>query len=62
MEKYKHNNKEKIAVVISNMGAGMCNKTIGMTLVIYKHEGDTYDYPFVMEDIEFHMNYTKINK
>jgi hypothetical protein len=27
----------------------MCYKTLGVTMVIYKYEGDTYDYPFIME-------------
>lgn len=54
MEKYINNITKKIAIIISNNAAGMCEKTIGSTLVIYKYEGDVLDYPFVMEHREFY--------
>jgi len=60
MEKYRHNNNGKIANVISSMGAGMCNKTMGMTMVVYKYEGDKYEYPFIMEQKEFFNKHSEI--
>jgi hypothetical protein len=59
MERYENNKNGKIAIIISDRATGMCCKTIGITLVIYKYEGDTYDYPFVMKSQEFHKEHTK---
>jgi hypothetical protein len=61
MDKYKNNKTNKIAVIISDRAAGMCEKTIGLTLVVYKYEGDNYEYPFVMEDREFYRKHTKMD-
>jgi hypothetical protein len=45
--KYKNKTNGKVAIIISNNGSGMCYKTLGVTMVIYKYEGDTYDYPIM---------------
>jgi hypothetical protein len=47
--KYKTKQTVKVAIIISNNGSGMCYKTLGVTMVIYKYEGDTYDYPFIIQ-------------
>jgi hypothetical protein len=39
----------------------MCEKTIGLTLVVYKYEGDDYEYPFMMEHREFYKKHTKMD-
>lgn len=62
MKKYKNKTDSKVAIIISNMAAGMCNKTLGVTMVIYKYEGDTYDYPFVMEHKEFYQKHSEITE
>lgn len=57
MKKYI-NVKDGTIVIVSNINAaGMCEKTIGLTFVIYKSENSTLDYPFVMENCEFHKKY-----
>jgi DNA polymerase elongation subunit (family B) len=38
----------------------MCYKTLGVTMVIYKYEGDTYDYPFIMEHREFYKEHLEV--
>ena len=60
MEKFINNKTNKTAIVISSRAAGMCQKTIGLTLVIYKYEGDDYEYPFVMEHREFYNKHSKV--
>ena len=60
MERFIHNKTNKIVIVINAEAAGMCTKTIGMTMVIYKHENEKYDYPFIMEHREFYKQYTKV--
>lgn len=52
-KRYKDKLSNKTAVIISSNAAGMGNKVIGLTLVIYKYEGDELSYPFVMEHSEF---------
>jgi len=44
----------KTAIIISDNAAGMCKNTLGVTLVIYRYEGDTQKYPFFMEHLEFY--------
>ena len=62
MEQYQNKQNSKIANIINHIAAGMCQKTIGMTMVIYKYEGDTYNYPFIMEHQEFYEKHLKITK
>jgi hypothetical protein len=58
--KYKNKTNGKAAIIISNNGSGMCYKTLGVTMVIYKYEGDTYDYPFIMEHREFYKEHLEV--
>lgn len=60
MKKYKNNKTNKIAIVSSDMAAGMCKITLGVTMVVYKYEGDSYDYPFIMEHREFYQTHSEI--
>lgn len=62
MVRFRCKNDGKIAEVISTMAAGMCSKTIGMTLVIYTHIDENLEYPLVMEHNEFHKKYSEIQK
>jgi hypothetical protein len=60
VKKYKNKTSGKVAIIISDMAAGMCYNTMGLTMVVYKYEGDTYDFPFIMEHIEFYHKHSKI--
>jgi len=60
MEKFINNINNKTAVIINRMAAGQCEKTMGLTLVIYKYEGDVYEYPFVMEHREFYNKHSRV--
>jgi hypothetical protein len=60
MERFIHNRTNKVVILISGKAAGMCVKTIGMTMVIYENEDEKYDYPFIMEHREFYKQYTKV--
>ena len=61
MEKFINNKTNKTAIVINSLAAGMCEKTMGLTLVIYKYEGEDYEYPpFVMEHREFYRKHSKV--
>jgi hypothetical protein len=62
MKKYKSKLNGKVAIIISDKAAGMCNKTLGITMVVYKYEGDTYDYPFIMEHREFYQKHSEITE
>ena len=62
MKKYKSKLIGKIAIIISDKAAGMCNKTLGITMVVYKYEGDTHDYPFIMEHREFYKEHFEVTK
>jgi hypothetical protein len=62
MKKYKSKLNGKVAIIVSDKAAGMCNKTLGVTMVVYKYEGDTYDYPFVMEHREFYQKHSEITE
>jgi hypothetical protein len=62
MERFIHNRTDKVVIVINEKAAGMCVKTIGMTIVIYEYENEKYDYPFIMEHKEFYRHYTKLSK
>ncbi len=57
MEKYENKSNGKVAIIISDNAAGMCYKTLGVTMVVYKYEGDDYDYPFIMEHREFYQTH-----
>jgi hypothetical protein len=54
MSKYINNKTGKVAEIISKKAAGMCSKTLGLTMVVYRYGGDSFDYPLVMESGEFH--------
>jgi hypothetical protein len=58
VKKYKNNSNGKVATIISDKAAGMCQKTLGITMVIFQYEN--YDYPFVMEHRAFYK--THVNK
>lgn len=58
--KYKNKKDNKTAIIISNHAAGICNKTIGFTMVIFKYEEDNYDFPFVMGQTEFYDKHYEI--
>jgi hypothetical protein len=62
MKKYKSKLNGKVAIIMSDKAAGMCNKILGVTMVVYKYEGDTYDYPFVMEHREFYQKHSEITE
>jgi hypothetical protein len=62
MKKYKSKLNGKVVIIISDKAAGMCNKTLGVTMVVYKYEGDTYDYPFIMEHREFYQKHSEITE
>jgi hypothetical protein len=47
--KYINKLNGKVAVIISDKATGMCNQTLGSTIVIYKYEEEDYPYPYVME-------------
>ena len=49
---------KKVVIVSDMIAAGMCEKTIGMTLVIFKGEGD--EISKVMESRNFHTYYEKV--
>jgi hypothetical protein len=61
MKKYKNKTNGKVAIIISDRAAGMCNKTLGVTMVVYKYEGETCDYPFIMEHREFYKRHSDKN-
>jgi hypothetical protein len=56
-KKYKNKKNGKVAIIISDKSAGMCSATLGKTFVVYKYEGDTYNYPFIMEQKEFYQTH-----
>lgn len=56
--KYENVMTKKVVIVLDMMAAGMCEKTIGMTLVIFKGEGD--EISKVMESKNFHTYYEKL--
>lgn len=60
MKKYKKISNKKIAVIISDKAAGMGEKTIGTSYVIYKYEEDNLDFPFVMTNKEFYNTHSEI--
>jgi len=55
--KYKNVMTKKVVTVSDMIATGMCEKTIGMTLVIFKGEGD--EVSKVMERRNFHTYYEK---
>jgi hypothetical protein len=62
MTQFKCNKDGRIAEVINVMAAGMCSKTIGLTLVIYTYRDENLKYPFVMEHREFYKKHSEITK
>lgn len=57
--KYRSKTTNNIVTVIDKKGAGMCGKTLGMTLVIFKFEDDL-DFHRVMEYREFYAKYEEV--
>lgn len=55
---YENVMTKKVVIVSDMIAAGMCEKTIGMTFVIFKGEGD--EISKVMESRNFHTEYEKI--
>ena len=55
--KYKNVMTKKVVTVSDMIATGMCEKTIGMTLVIFKGEGD--EVSKVVERRNFHTYYEK---
>ncbi len=62
MEKYKNKRNNKVAIIINDKAAGMCKETLGLTMVVFKYEGDIYDYPFIMEHREFYTKHSEISE
>jgi len=60
MERFINNKTNKVVILINGNAAGMCIKTIGMTIAIYEYEDEKYDYPFIMEHREFYKQHTKV--
>lgn len=58
--KYKNIATKKIVNVSDINAVGICTKTIGMTLVIFKEEGE--EITKVMENSRFHSFYEKVIK
>ena len=50
-DKYKRRTLGYVVTVIDPIGAGMCDKTIGMTVVIYQRPNE--DFYCIMEYREF---------
>jgi hypothetical protein len=59
MEKYKYNRNGNIVLTLDKKAIGMCNRTMGCTLVVYKAE-DGDGTLLVMEHKEFHEYFTKL--
>jgi len=59
MKTYKHYLTNKIVTVVDMAGVGMCRRTIGRTMVLYKEKGDSFHR--VMDSEEFYNEYKKIN-
>ena len=59
--KYKSKTTNNIVTVIDKIGTGMCSKTLGMTLVIFKFEDDL-DFHRVMEHREFYAKYEEVKQ
>ena len=57
--KFKSKTTNNIVTVIDKLGTGMCSKTLGMTLVIFKFEDDL-DFHRVMEYREFNAKYEAV--
>jgi len=55
---YKNNNTGEIVEILYSDVAGMCNRTLGLTMVVYSDDG----HIFAMEHREFYNEYSKINK
>ena len=62
MKKYKLKLTGKVAIIIDDKAAGMCKKTLGITMVVYKYQNDSYDHTYVMEHKEFYQKHTEINE
>lgn len=60
MSRYRSKVDGKVAIIINDKAAGMCSRTLGVTMVIYIYEGDTKDYPFIMEHQEFYQKHFKL--
>jgi hypothetical protein len=61
MSKYVNKTTGKIVIVETKRAAGMCNKTLGCTMVIYKEEKPKSQYThFVMESKEFHDKFVEL--
>jgi IMP cyclohydrolase len=58
--KFKNISNGKTADVVSFKAAGMCNKCIGITFVVFNYEEDNLDFPLIMEHIEFYRKHKKI--
>jgi hypothetical protein len=58
LKKYKNKSNGKVATIISDKAAGMCQKTLGITMVVFQYEN--CDYPFVMEHREFYETHSEV--
>tara|TARA_R110000782_G_scaffold252394_1_gene340178 strand:+ start:3157 stop:3336 length:180 start_codon:yes stop_codon:yes gene_type:complete len=57
--KYKSKTTNNIVTVIAKTGYGMCSKTIGLTMVVFKLEGEL-DFHRIMEHSEFYSKYEEV--
>jgi hypothetical protein len=62
INKYKSKLNGKVAIIISNRAAGVCDKTLGTTMIVFKYENDNYDYPLIMEYKQFYREHSEITE
>ena len=60
MKKYANNKNGKVAIIIYDNAAGLCRRTIGYRMVVFKYEGDNVNYPFVMLHNSFYETHSEI--
>jgi hypothetical protein len=62
--KYVHRTTGKVVIVETKRAAGMCDKTMGCTMVVYRNEepkqSSQYTH-FVMESKEFHNKHIELS-
>lgn len=60
MKKRYKDSYNRIAIVENSMGAGLCQRTLGLTFVLFNFEDQPLDYPLIMHNEEFYRKYTLI--
>ena len=60
---YKNNRTGEIVEIINLHAAGMGDRLLGRTLVVYKPVKDIiYGYPFVMDSTDFDNSFSKVDE